>query len=123
MDAFGTATMPVKKSVFPNGETYFYVFLVGASAAHRGKGLAPGLIRKLQERARDEGKPIWLEASNEGARAVYLKLGFKDVQPLIYLGKGECDANGEVASGEEAMGVPMWPMVWWPEGEVKGAEA
>lgn len=79
--------------------------------------MAPALIRKLQDRAREERKPIYLEASNEGARRVYEKLGFEEVGEMIWLGKGECDVQGEVAAGEVAKGVPMWPMVWWPEGK------
>ena len=116
MAAYTAATTPAKKSTFPNNETYYYVQLIGAATAHRGKGLAPALIRKLQERARDEGKPVYLEASNEGARRVYQKLGFEEVGDMIWLGKGVCDAQGERAEGEKAVGVPMWPMVWWPTG-------
>ncbi|KAF2626563.1 hypothetical protein BU25DRAFT_343351 [Macroventuria anomochaeta] len=120
INAYTAATTPAKESTFPNGEDYFYIQLIGASSAHRGKGLAPALIRHLQDRARNEGKPIYLEASNEGARRVYEKLGFEEVGEVIWLGKGECGKDGEVASGEEAGGVPMWPMVWWPEGYVGG---
>lgn len=115
MNAYNLATTPIKKSTFPNGETFFYIQLIGARAEHRGKGLAPGLIEKLQERATEEGKPIYLEASNEGARRVYEKLRFEEVGGTIWLGKGECNEEGEVAGGEEASGVPMWPMVWRPE--------
>jgi ribosomal protein S18 acetylase RimI-like enzyme len=120
MDAYAAATTPAKKSTLRSGESYYYIMLIGAASAHRGKGLAPALIRKLQERAQKDGKPIWLEASNLGARKVYLKVGFEDLGE-IRLGKGECGTDGEVASGEEAVGVPMWPMVWWPEGYVREA--
>ncbi|KAF9691237.1 hypothetical protein EKO04_010776 [Ascochyta lentis] len=121
MNEFSAATTPAKKATFNQGESYYYIQLIGASAAHRGKGLAPALIRNLQERASGEGKPIWLEASNEGARKVYLKLGFEVVLPEIRLGVGECDVRGERAEGEDAVGVPMWPMVWWPEGSGRGS--
>jgi GNAT superfamily N-acetyltransferase len=117
MNAYGAATTPSKKATFPDGEMFFYVQLIGAGSRHRGRGLAPALIRKLQERAREERKPIYLEASNEGARRVYEKLGFEEVGEMIWLGKGECDVQGEVAAGEAAKGVPMWPMVWRPEGK------
>jgi len=116
MNAYSAATTPSKKVTFFNGETFFYVQLIGAGSQHRGKGLAPALIRRLQERASGEGKPIYLEASNEGARRVYEKLGFEEVGEMIWLGKGECNVEGEVSDGEEAKGVPMWPMVWRPEG-------
>jgi GNAT superfamily N-acetyltransferase len=116
MAAYAAATTPAKKSTFPNNETFFYIQLIGAATAHRGKGLAPALIRKLQEQARSEGKAVYLEASNEGARRVYQKLGFEEVGDVISVGKGECDAQGERAEGGKAVGVPMWPMVWWPTG-------
>ena len=94
--AYAAATMPSKKKTFPNGETCFYVQLIGAGSKHRGKGLAPALIKDSQERAKEERKPIYLEASNEGARRVYEKLGFEDSGDMIWLGKGECGKDGEL---------------------------
>lgn len=103
MNAYNLATTPIKKSTFSNGETFFYIQFIGAGAQHRGKGLAPGLIEKLQERATEEGKPIYLEASNEGARRVYEKLGFEEVGGMIWLGRGECAKGGEVDEGGEGV--------------------
>lgn len=116
MNAYNAATTPAKKSTFPAGETFYYVQLIGAAEGHRGKGLAPALIRELQARAEKEGKKVYLEASNEGARRVYEKLGFVETAAVIRLGEGECGADGEVKSGDEAVGVPLWPMVWVPKG-------
>lgn len=53
---------------------------------------------------------------------MYEKLGFEESEEMIWLGKGECDVEGEVASGEDANGVPMWPMVWWLEGKSTSRE-
>ena len=47
MKSHTTATVPVKKSTFPNGENFFYVQFIDANSQHRGKGLAPALIKKL----------------------------------------------------------------------------
>lgn len=45
------------------------------------------------------------------------KLGFEEVGEMISLSKGECSVEDEVAFGEEAKGVPVWPMVSQPEGK------
>ncbi|KAJ8113437.1 hypothetical protein OPT61_g4428 [Boeremia exigua] len=111
---------PTKNATFPNGETYFYIHCIGTASAHRGKGLAPALLRKLQERAAKEQRPIYLEASNQHAKRVYEKIGFRDVAGEIRMGKGECDEKGEAARGELAVGVPLWPMIWEPKGYVRG---
>lgn len=47
MTAYAAATAPWKKAAFPNGETFFFVQLIGAESQHRGKGLAPALIKTL----------------------------------------------------------------------------
>ncbi len=120
LDAYGAAMTPAKKSTFPNGEQYYYVQTIGAGSLHRGKGLAPALLREVQGRAAKEGSVVYLEASNLGAKRVYEKLGFKDVADEIRMGVGECDEQGEVATGEAAVGVPLWPMLWVPEGHVRG---
>ncbi|KAF2279209.1 uncharacterized protein EI97DRAFT_430302 [Westerdykella ornata] len=101
-------------------DEYFEVKLVATDEAYRGRGLCPALMRKVQERAAREGKPVWLEASNANARRQYLKLGFKEVREEgpLKLGQGKCGEDGQKKKkGEEgATGVSVWPMVWWPEG-------
>jgi hypothetical protein len=110
-----------KKSVFRENEAYYYLLIVGTSSQHRGKGLCPSIIREHQVVAQKEGLPIYLEASNEGAAAVYAKCGFEHVKgEEKRVGKGKCDACGEKAKGADAVGVRIWPMVWWPEGFVRG---
>lgn len=116
-----------KASVFPSKQTpYYYLSHIGTLDTARGQGLAPALIRSLQERAQGEGLPIWLESSSQGSRKVYLRCGFVDVEVEgrvgIKMGVGRCDERGEVATGEEAKGVEIYPMVWWPEGYVREGE-
>lgn len=118
LDGYTAATTPAKKTTFPNGEHFYYIQLIGARTQHRGKGLAPALIRELQSRAQEEGRKVYLEASNEGARKVYLKAGFVDVGGEVRVGEGVCDVRGKVEGVEEGkrIGVPLWPMLWGPGG-------
>ncbi|KAL5406114.1 hypothetical protein PMIN03_008013 [Paraphaeosphaeria minitans] len=107
-----------KASVFAKGETYYYVAIIGTAAQHRGKGLAQRVSGELTERAQEEGKPVWLEASSLASRRVYRRCGFVDVgETTVLLGKGEVDGAGEAAEGEDAVGVSVFPMVWWPKGD------
>ena len=53
---------------------------------------------------------------------VYSRCGFEIVEELR-LGKGKVgtnglpvDAAGRKRAKEELVGVPIWGMVWWPEG-------
>jgi GNAT superfamily N-acetyltransferase len=111
---------PVKASLFAEGETYYYVQMIATDVAHRGKGLCSRLLVELQRRAQEEGKPVWLEGSTWKNRCIYERIGFEDVGGPLVIGKGECGEDGEKASGELAVGVSFYPMVWWPEGYVRG---
>ncbi|OAG00971.1 uncharacterized protein CC84DRAFT_1168173 [Paraphaeosphaeria sporulosa] len=112
-----TPVEAAKASVFAQGETYYYVAIIWTAAQHRGKGLAQSVLGELTERAQREGKPVWLEASSAASRRVYRRCGFVDVGETIVLGRGEVDGTGEAAEGEAAVGVPVFPMVWWPKGD------
>ncbi|KAF2684076.1 hypothetical protein K458DRAFT_431680 [Lentithecium fluviatile CBS 122367] len=117
-----------KAATFALGEDYYYIVFISTDVQHRGKGLAATVIGELQARAQEEGKPIWIEASAPNAHRVYLKCGFEDVGvdgvgsagKGFRMGVGEADDKGDRCRGEGAVGVPVWPMVWWPEGYEKG---
>jgi len=117
-----------KAYTFSSSSDYYYVAFISTALDHRGKGLAQSLLSDLQGRAQEEGKPIWLEASSPASRRVYAKCGFLDVGvdgeesvgKGFRMGVGEVDECGERCVGVEAVGVPLWPMVWWPEGYGKG---
>lgn len=113
---------PVKEKMFAKGDPYHYLFIVGTDPDHRGKGLCAAIIREHQKVMQEQGIPIWLEASNKGAMAVYIKCGFErvGVDGEYVVGKGKCDAKGEKATGAEATGLEIFPMVWWPEGYKRG---
>ena len=108
----------LKATVFRPDETYFYVFYIATDARHRGKGLAQAVIGELQVRAQKEMRPVWLEASSPASRRVYAKCGFEDVGEEMRLGVGEVDEFGDKV-GKGGVGVPLFPMVWWPVGYLK----
>ncbi|KAE8443779.1 hypothetical protein EG329_001373 [Mollisiaceae sp. DMI_Dod_QoI] len=101
------------------GQTrYYYVFFAATHASAQGQGLCPKLIEHWQEIATREKIPIWLEATTEKSMRVYLRCGFVVIEELR-LGKGKVGEDGMPVAGkgkEELEGVPVWGMVWWPEG-------
>lgn len=64
-----------------------------------------------QQTAQAANLPIWLEATTAGSRALYLSMGFEEVEE-IRLGKGKVAADASLQSG--GPGVSLWAMVWWP---------
>ncbi|KAL3476002.1 hypothetical protein BJX99DRAFT_151464 [Aspergillus californicus] len=107
---YSGATDTVKKRALGK-QKYFYVFVVGTEYEHQGKGLAKTLMQSVQDDASRLELPIWLEATTERSRQLYLSLGFEDVEEItIGEGKNAPDGTMEI-SGQ---GVPLWAMVWWP---------
>jgi hypothetical protein len=76
-----------------------------------GLGLAKAIIQDHQKTARAANLPIWLEATTAGSRALYLSMGFKEVEE-IRLGKGKVAADASIQP--HGPGVTLWAMVWWP---------
>jgi GNAT superfamily N-acetyltransferase len=95
---------------------FYYLFFISTAPEERGKGLSSELIRRFQDKATQEGLPIWLESTTARSHRLYQKLGFKDMRNWI-LGKGEVDENGFSKKG--GAGVPVWAMLWQPD-EKKG---
>jgi hypothetical protein len=108
-----------KKTVLSKNEQYFYLLMTGTSAEHRGKGLCSAIIREYQAIAQEKGLPICLEATTKGSMSVYAKVGFENVDGSWVIGEGKCDASGEKANGKDAVGVEIFPMVWWPKGHAR----
>jgi GNAT superfamily N-acetyltransferase len=113
---FEPATKRVRKSVLGATQQFYYLFFIAAREDARGKGLSSALIRQLQERARGEGVPVWLEATTEHSAGVYARLGFERCGTVV-LGKGKVGADGIGKAGGE--GVSIYCMVWWPEKKEK----
>lgn len=74
-------------------------------------GAISALLVPFLLRARAEGVPAWLEATNLHAVDVYQHLGFRVCEEVI-VGQGECDERGYPCQGEEACGVKAWGMIF-----------
>ncbi|KAL4899951.1 hypothetical protein BDW74DRAFT_183266 [Aspergillus multicolor] len=91
---------------------HYYVFAIGTEYEHQGKGLARALIESQKETAWCTEVPIWLEATTEYSRDLYLTMEF-EVAETITIGEGKVNADGFLDM--EGQGVTMWAMVWWPQ--------
>ncbi|GAA94330.1 uncharacterized protein L969DRAFT_66137 [Mixia osmundae IAM 14324] len=89
----------------------WYLFFIATLPEARGQGLCSRLIEPYKELARHEDKQIWLEATTEKSKAIYLHLGFR-VTGEFRLGKGSAASNGDVQAG--GPGVPVWGMLYDP---------
>ncbi|KAF2855569.1 hypothetical protein T440DRAFT_157861 [Plenodomus tracheiphilus IPT5] len=68
-------------------ESWYLVYL-GTKPAGRGKGHARKLIEHVTRVADQEGRPCYLESSNESNPPIYRKFGFEE-KKTIYLQRGE----------------------------------
>jgi len=103
----------MRAKALPKGEECWYFFFVGTREDSQGQGLASDLIRHHQNLVREGGLPIWLEATTPHSRDVYARLGFQIIDEIV-LGKGNASADGRACKG--GGGVPLWGMIWRPEG-------
>ncbi|OQE13201.1 hypothetical protein PENFLA_c052G02783 [Penicillium flavigenum] len=108
---FSGMTDNAKKNGLRGQTQYYYVFSIGTEREHCGKGLAKAIIQEHQKTARAANLPIWLEATTAGSRALYLSMGFKEVEE-IRLGKGKVATDASIQP--HGPGVTLWAMVWWP---------
>ncbi|KAL3477647.1 hypothetical protein BJX99DRAFT_225870 [Aspergillus californicus] len=100
-----------KKRVL-EGQEHYYLFALGTEYEHQRKGLAKALIDSFQQTAWCLERPIWLEATTEHSRDVFLALHF-EVAEEITLGENQVAADGRKEPG--GPGVTLWAMVWWPK--------
>jgi N-acetylglutamate synthase-like GNAT family acetyltransferase len=115
---FEPRTASARSGAIAKKEKYFYLFFIGTREDCQGRGHASTLIRHHQILATEANLPIWLEATTAKSRDIYLKLGFKVVQEIV-IGKGRVGSDGLVTKAENAVGVPLWGMVWRPDGYKK----
>ncbi|KAJ5170083.1 Acyl-CoA N-acyltransferase [Penicillium coprophilum] len=108
---FSAMTDNAKRNGLRGQTQYYYIFSIGTEHEHRGKGLAKAIMRDHQQTAQAANLPIWLEATTAGSRALYLSMGFKEVEEIC-LGKGKVAADASLQS--DGPGVSLWAMVWWP---------
>ncbi|KAJ5132074.1 Acyl-CoA N-acyltransferase [Penicillium atrosanguineum] len=109
---FSGMTDNAKRKGLGGQKRYYYVFSIGTEYEHRGKGLAKAIMHYHQEKARAENLPIWLEATTETSRLLYLSMGFQEIEKL-YLGKGKVAADATIQPG--GPGITLYAMVWWPK--------
>ncbi|KAL4978854.1 hypothetical protein BDW66DRAFT_157741 [Aspergillus desertorum] len=100
-----------KRRVLGNRQ-YYYVFAIGTEYEHQGKGLARAVLESQKETARCSEVPIWLEATTEYSRNLYLSLGFEEVEQIT-IGQGRVNEDGFLQ--KDGQGVTLWAMVWWPQ--------
>ncbi|KAI0380499.1 hypothetical protein F5Y04DRAFT_289493 [Hypomontagnella monticulosa] len=90
---------------------HWYVFIMGTAVDRRRQGHASGLLVHIQDRARKDGCPIWLEATTDTSRRLYQKHGFEVIGDII-LGKGKVGSDGLPKKHGE--GITIWSMLWRP---------
>ncbi|KAK3690827.1 hypothetical protein LTR37_018955 [Vermiconidia calcicola] len=91
---------------------HHYLYFIATDLHARGQGLASKMIARWQEKALEDGLPIWLEATTPRSRDIYARRGFKVVEEMR-VGKGTHVESGTMEEGGN--GVPLWAMIWWPE--------
>jgi ribosomal protein S18 acetylase RimI-like enzyme len=74
-------------------EPHWYLPMIGVDPLHQGKGIGSQLLREGLSVCDQAGLPAYLEATNEGSRALYLRHGF--------LVMAELQVSGSP---------PVWPM-------------
>jgi len=77
----------------------------------RREGMAAQLLAYMQDQARGDGRPLWLEATTPLSRDLYAKQGFEIVGE-VNLGRGVVGGDGVRKVGGE--GITVWGMVWRP---------
>jgi GNAT superfamily N-acetyltransferase len=65
------------EAAVPEGETFYYLSLLGTRADSRGQGIGMGLLAELVAEADREGQPTYLESTNPDNNRRYERLGFK----------------------------------------------
>ncbi|CAG9940184.1 unnamed protein product [Clonostachys rosea f. rosea IK726] len=113
MVEYNGSVEPLMKKAFTKTEQkeHWYVFIMATDVDRRRKGHASKLLAHLQDRAREGKHPIWLEATTDASRELYLKLGFEVVGDIV-LGKGEVRDDGLLKDDGE--GITIWSMLWRP---------
>ncbi|KAJ8128620.1 hypothetical protein O1611_g5015 [Lasiodiplodia mahajangana] len=66
---------------------YWYGILMCTKAGNRQKGFASSLVSYVQDLARIDGRPVWIEAPSMKTAQLYLKLGLEHAGQIV-VGKG-----------------------------------
>ena len=101
-----------KAKALGDQKEYYYVFFTGTRLDSRGRGLCSAIMKRYQEIASRDQRPIVLEATTSKSMRLYSKLGWEVVDEMT-LGKGKASADGLQCKGGQ--GVKIWGMVWRPK--------
>jgi hypothetical protein len=88
---------------------YHLAFLARVPGREDVKGAISAAVLPFLAKARDEGVPVWLEATDPHAVAVYEHYGFR-VCEVVIVGVGRVAGDGWPKEGGE--GVKWWGMLW-----------
>ncbi|KAJ7644572.1 hypothetical protein FB45DRAFT_898236 [Roridomyces roridus] len=92
-----------------NPDGSWHLQLAGVDPEFQGQGYMSMLLLEAFQNAGP--KAIFtLEATTPRARDIYTHFGFEIVKEVV-IGKGKVDAHGIAASGESAVGFPVYPMI------------
>ncbi|KAI2782166.1 hypothetical protein F4815DRAFT_463933 [Daldinia loculata] len=113
LDYPGANKAAMAKALTPaEQKAHWYVFIMATAVDRRREGLASALLVYMKDKARSDGRPLWIEATTVVSRDLYAKHGF-EVVTEVNLGKRQVGPDGFVKKDGE--GVTVWPMVWRPE--------
>ncbi|GAW20309.1 hypothetical protein ANO14919_098110 [Xylariales sp. No.14919] len=90
---------------------YRYGVIMCTVAGNRQKGLASSLVSYVQDLARADRRPIWIEAPSLKKAQLYLHLGFEHAG-IIVAGKGVVGIDGLTKARGE--GITAWSMIYRP---------
>ncbi|KAF2204672.1 hypothetical protein GQ43DRAFT_135990 [Delitschia confertaspora ATCC 74209] len=79
----------------------WYLVYIGTRPNSRGKGYARKLIEHVTKRADREGRPCYLESSNDVNPKIYRKMGFEEVR-RIHLQRGPKNVDLDIMVREPA---------------------
>lgn len=88
---------------------YHLAFFARVPGREDVKGAISAVMLPFLAKARDEGVPVWLEATDPHAVAVYEHYGFR-ICEKVTVGVGRVGADGWPKEGAE--GVTAWGMLW-----------
>lgn len=72
------------------GEGEYYIDSIGVTPDHQGRGIGSKILQFLIDEyvvRREETLGLLVEETNPDAKRLYIKLGFKSVEPKIFMGK------------------------------------
>ncbi len=76
------------EAVHPVDRDHAYLQAIAVTSGRQGRGLGTALLAPVLERCDRLALPAYLEASNDGSRRLYERLGFRTLDPVVSLPGG-----------------------------------